>query len=115
MYDSNNVFARIIRKELPAKIIFENDYILSIFDINPLAKVHALAICKGDYVTFDDLVNNGSPEQILGFSRGIAETINLLGIRESGYRLMTNAREDGRQEVPHLHVHILGGEILKMP
>lgn len=114
-FDSNNLFARIIRGEIPSKCIYEDDFTFSIHDIDPLAKVHVLALCKGNFVTFDDLVTNGSTELLLGFTRGINKTIETLGLKKNGYRLITNAGKNGRQEIFHLHVHILGGQSLVMP
>lgn len=115
MFDQNNLFAKIIRGELPSKLVYEDEFTFSIYDINPIPKIHVLAICKGNFITFDELIQNGKEAQILGFMRGINNTIEKLGIMQSGYRLVTNARKDGRQEIEHLHVHILGGEELAIP
>lgn len=114
-FDDNNLFARIIRGEIPSNRVYEDDFTLAVHDIAPLAKVHVLALCKGNFVTFDDLIANASPEVSLGFMRGINKTIEILGLKENGYRLITNARKNGRQEIFHLHVHILGGQSLVMP
>jgi histidine triad (HIT) family protein len=108
-YDRSNVFARILRGELPCNRVYEDDYALAFHDINPLAPVHALVIPKGEYVSMDDFSAEASAEAIAGFFRAVGETARRLGVVESGYRLLANTGADGNQEVPHFHVHIFGG------
>ena len=112
-YDKNNIFAKILRKEIPCKKIFENDHVLSFHDINPQKKVHALVIPKGDYLNLDDFNNRASDKEIVALSKAITEVSKILGIsfdKGKGYRALTNLDEHGGQEVPHLHFHLFGGE-----
>ena len=112
-YDKNNIFAKILRKEIPCKKIFENDHILSFHDINPQKKIHALVIPKGEYINLDDFNNRASDQEIVSLSKAITEISKILGISTDtgkGYRALTNLSEDGGQEVPHLHFHLFGGE-----
>ena len=112
-YDKNNIFAKILRKEIPCKKIFENDYVLSFLDINPQKKIHALVIPKGEYIDLDDFNNRASDQEIVALSKAITEVSKILGISldtGKGYRALTNLSEDGGQEVPHLHFHLFGGE-----
>ena len=112
-YDKNNIFAKILRKEIPCKKIFENDYVLSFHDINPQKKIHALVIPKGEYIDLDDFNNRASDQEIVALSKAITEVSKMLGISKDtgkGYRALTNLSEDGGQEVPHLHFHLFGGE-----
>ena len=112
-YDKNNIFAKILRKEIPCKKIFENDHILSFHDINPQKKIHALVIPKGEYIDLDDFNNRASDQEIVALSKAITEVSKKLGISTDtgkGYRALTNLSEDGGQEVPHLHFHLFGGE-----
>ena len=112
-YDKNNIFAKILRKEIPCKKIFENDHVLSFYDINPQKKIHALVIPKGDYINLDDFNNRASDQEIIALSKAITEVSKMLGISTDtgkGYRAITNLDEHGGQEVPHLHFHIFGGE-----
>ena len=112
-YDKNNIFAKILRKEIPCKIIFENDHVLSFHDINPQKKVHALVIPKGDYLNLDDFNNRATDQEIVALSKAITEVSKILGISVDtgkGYRALTNLDEHGGQEVPHLHFHLFGGE-----
>ena len=112
-YDKNNIFAKILRKEIPCKKIFENDHILSFYDINPQKKIHALVIPKGEYIDLDDFNNRASDQEISALSRAITEVSRILGISTDvgkGYRVLTNLGEHGGQEVPHLHFHLFGGE-----
>ena len=112
-YDKNNIFAKILRKEIPCKKIFENDYVLSFHDINPQKKIHALVIPKGEYIDLDDFNNKASDQEIVALSKAITEVSKILGISidvGKGYRALTNLSEDGGQEVPHLHFHLFGGE-----
>ena len=112
-YDKNNIFAKILRKEIPCKKIFENDHILSFHDINPQKKIHALVIPKGEYIDLDDFNNRASDQEIVALSKAITEVSKILSISTDtgrGYRALTNLGEDGGQEVPHLHFHLFGGE-----
>ena len=112
-YDKNNIFAKILRKEIPCKKIFENDHVLSFHDINPQKKIHALVIPKGEYIDLDDFNNRASDQEIVALSKAITEVSKILGISTdigNGYRALTNLSEDGGQEVPHLHFHLFGGE-----
>ncbi|MDA9615896.1 HIT domain-containing protein [Candidatus Pelagibacter sp.] len=112
-YDKNNIFAKILRKEIPCKKIFENEYVLSFHDINPQKKIHVLIIPKGDYINLDDFNNKASDQEIVALSKAISEVSKLLGISNEigkGYRVLTNSDEHGGQEVPHLHFHLFGGE-----
>ena len=112
-YDKNNIFAKILRGEIPCKKIFENDHVLSFHDINPQKKIHALVIPKGKYVDLDDFCKNASPKEMVGMFKGIEIVSNKLGISlrsGKGYRVLTNIGNDGGQEVPHLHFHLFGGE-----
>ena len=112
-YDKNNIFAKILRKEIPCKKIFENDYILSFYDINPQKKIHALVIPKGDYINLDDFNNRASDKEIVALSKAITEVSKILRISTDtgkGYRALTNLDIHGGQEVPHLHFHLFGGE-----
>jgi len=112
-YDRNNIFAKILRKEIPCKKIFENDHVLSFHDINPQKKIHALVIPKGEYIDFDDFNNRASDQEIVALSKAITEVSKILGISidaGKGYRVLTNLSEHGGQEVPHLHFHLFGGE-----
>ena len=112
-YDKNNIFAKILRKEIPCKKIFENDYVLSFHDINPQKKIHVLVIPKGEYIDLDDFNNRASDQEIVALSKAITEVSKMLGISTDtgkGYRALTNLSEDGGQEVPHLHFHLFGGE-----
>ena len=112
-YDKNNIFAKILRKEIPCKKIFENDHVLSFYDINPQKKIHALVIPKGQYINLDDFNSRASDQEIVALSKAITEVSKILGISidtGKGYRALTNLSEDGGQEVPHLHFHLFGGE-----
>ncbi len=111
-YNANNVFAKILRGELPCNKIYEDDYALAFYDINPKAKVHALVISKGMFTDYNDFVNHSANDEIAGFSRAVLKTADLIGVAETGYRIVFNTGKDSGQEVPHLHAHILGGEPL---
>ena len=112
-YDENNVFAKILRGEIPCKKIYEDNFILSFYDINPQKKIHALVIPKGKYIDLDDFSEKASSDEILGLLKGLRIVAQKLGIstdKGKGYRILSNVSEDGGQEVPHLHFHIFGGE-----
>ncbi len=113
IYDENNIFAKILRGEIPCKKIYEDDYILSFYDINPQKKIHALVIPKGKYIDLDDFNLKASDAEILGLLKGISIVAKKLGISTDigkGYRTLSNISENGGQEVPHLHFHLFGGE-----
>ena len=112
-YDDNNIFAKILRGEIPCKKIYEDDHVLSFHDINPQKKIHALVLPKGKYINLDHFSLNASPEEIVGLMKGINTVAKKLGISTEvgdGYRVLANINDHGGQEVPHLHFHIFGGE-----
>ena len=109
-YDKNNIFAKILRGEIPCKKIFENDYVLSFYDINPQKKIHALVIPKGEYIDYDDFNKKASDKEILEFHKAVSHVSSLLGASVKGYRVLSNIGSNGGQEVPHLHFHIFAGE-----
>jgi diadenosine tetraphosphate (Ap4A) HIT family hydrolase len=111
-YDSTNIFARILRGEIPARKIYEDNHALAFYDIHPQAKVHALVIPKGAYVSWADFSARASEAEIAGYVRAIGLVAKQLGLEESGYRILANHGPDSHQEVPHLHVHIFGGQPL---
>jgi diadenosine tetraphosphate (Ap4A) HIT family hydrolase len=108
-YDESNVFARILRGELPCNKVYEDDHALAFHDINKQAPVHILVIPKGSYVSWDDFSERGSAEEIAGLVRAVGQVARGAGLVEPGYRLLANTGRNGGQEVPHLHVHIFGG------
>ncbi len=108
-YDDTNIFARILRGELPSRAVFEDDHALAFHDISPQAPVHILVIPKGAYVSWDDFTVRGSDAEITGFIRAVGHVARQAGLAEPGYRLLSNIGGHGHQEVPHLHVHIFGG------
>ena len=112
-YDNNNIFAKILRSEIPCKKIYEDDYVLSFHDINPQKKIHALVIPKGKYINLDDFSEKASADEMVGLLKGINIVAKKLGISVNtgkGYRALVNISEHGGQEVPHLHFHLFGGE-----
>ena len=112
-YDDNNIFAKILRGEIPCKKIYEDNFVLSFYDINPQKKIHALVIPKGKYVDLDDFSTNASSDEMVGLLKGINIVAKKLGISVDtgkGYRVLANISEHGGQEVPHLHFHLFGGE-----
>ena len=113
IYDDNNIFAKIIRGEMPCKKIYEDEYVLSFYDINPQKKIHALVISKGKYIDLDDFASKASEKEISGLIRGInivAKKLQISSDTGKGYRALANISENGGQEVPHLHFHLFGGE-----
>ena len=108
-YDKNNIFARILRSEIPCHKILENDYALSFFDINPQAPIHILIIPKKAYINFHDFTENASVKEIEFFWKLVKDLINLKKISKKGFRIISNSGDDGNQDVPHFHVHLLGG------
>ena len=111
-YDEDNVFARILRGELPCNTVHEDEHSLAFHDINPLAPVHILVIPKGPYVSWDDFAERASDAEIAGFVRAVGKVAREAGMVVQGYRLLSNVGKRAGQEVPHLHVHIFGGEPL---
>ena len=112
-YDENNIFAKILRGEIPCNKIYEDKYVLSFYDINPQKKIHALIIPKGKYIDLDNFNAQASDKEIVGLLKGISIVAKQLGISldtGKGYRTLSNLSEDGGQEVPHLHFHLFGGE-----
>ena len=112
-YDNNNIFAKILRNEIPCNKIYEDKFVLSFHDINPQKKIHALIIPKGKYVNLDDFSQNASQDEMVGLLKGInivAKKLNISADTGKGYRALANISEDGGQEVPHLHFHLFGGE-----
>jgi diadenosine tetraphosphate (Ap4A) HIT family hydrolase len=108
-YDPSNIFARILRGELPAKTIMESEHSLAFHDINPLSPIHVLVIPKGAYVSWDDFAAKASDAEIADFTRTIGKVAASVGADAQGYRVLSNVGKRGGQEVPHLHVHIFGG------
>ena len=108
-YDDSNIFAKILRGELPAKKVLENEHALAFHDINPLAPVHVLVIPKGAYVSWDDFSERAGADEIAAFVRAVGRIARDQGLVAPGYRLLANVGVDGGQEVPHLHVHLFGG------
>lgn len=111
-YDDQNIFARILRGEIPSARVYEDEWAIAFEDINPQAKVHTLVIPRGRYVSWDDFSARASDAEIAGFVRAVGEVARRKGLVETGYRLLANVGRHGGQEVPHLHVHLFGGEPL---
>ena len=111
-YDPNNIFAKILRGEIPCKKIYEDQHSLAFHDINPQAKTHALVIPKGAYLSFDDFSERAEPAEIVGFVRAVGIVARKLGLQESGYRVLANHGAHAHQEVPHFHVHVFAGRDL---
>ena len=112
-YDQNNIFAKILRGEIPCNKVYEDDYALAFHDIAPQAPVHVLVIPKGNYVSSDDFSASASDAEIVGFVRAVGHVAREVGVAESGYRLIANHGRDAFQEVPHFHVHIFGKRPMK--
>ena len=111
-YDKDKVFARILRGDLPCKKLMETDHSLAFHDINPLAPIHVLVIPKGPYVSWDDFTANANDTEIADFIRAVGEVARMTGADAQGYRVLSNVGKRGGQEVPHLHVHVFGGQPL---
>jgi len=111
-YDDNNIFARILRGEIPSRKVYEDEHALAFHDINPQAPHHVLVIPKGRYVSWDDFSATASDAEIAGFIRAVGKVAREAGMVEPGYRLLANVGPDSHQEVPHLHVHIFAGRPL---
>ncbi|MCK5284051.1 MAG: histidine triad nucleotide-binding protein [Alphaproteobacteria bacterium] len=108
-YDDDNIFAKILRNELPNDTVYESEYVLAFKDINPQAPVHILVIPKGRYISIDDFGSNATAEEIKGFYEAVSKIVEQENIKQDGYRTITNTGINGGQEVPHFHLHILGG------
>jgi diadenosine tetraphosphate (Ap4A) HIT family hydrolase len=108
-YDSHNVFARVLRGEIPCRKVYEDEWSLAFHDINPLAPVHVLVIPKGSYVSMADFSAKASDEELVGFFRAVGRIARDLGLEEGGYRMLANTGAAAHQEVPHLHVHLFAG------
>ena len=111
-YDSENIFAKILRGEIPCSKVYEDDHALAFHDIAPQAKIHILVIPKGAYVSWDDFSASAPSDEIVGFIRAVGNVAREQGLVEPGYRLLANTGGHGGQEVPHLHVHLFGGQPL---
>jgi diadenosine tetraphosphate (Ap4A) HIT family hydrolase len=111
-YDDSNVFARILRGEIPCDRVYEDDHVLAFRDINPQTPVHVLVIPKGRYVSMDDFAARASDAEIAALMRAVARIARDLGVAESGYRFLANTGPDAHQEVAHFHVHLFGGRRL---
>lgn len=111
-YDDRNIFARILRGEIPNQTVYEDEWALAFHDINPQAPVHILVIPKGAYVSWDDFSARAGANEIAGFIRAVGQVARDLGLPSPGYRLLANVGGHGGQEVPHLHVHLFGGQWL---
>lgn len=109
-YDTENIFAKILREEIPCDKIYEDDYVLAFKDIHPQLKIHVLVIPKGAYISLEDFGANGTAEEITAFYRAVAQIAKEQGLLENGFRAIANTGEYGRQDVPHYHLHLLGGE-----
>ena len=112
-YDNNNVFAKILRGEIPCKKVYEDNHVLSFYDVNPQKKIHVLVIPKGKYINLDDFNENASDEEIVALSKAISHIAKKLSIsikNGEGYRALANIGVNAGQEVPHLHFHLFGGE-----
>jgi histidine triad (HIT) family protein len=113
-YDDQNLFAKILRGEIPSKSVYDDEWAFAFHDINPQAPIHILVIPKGAYVSWDDFSAYASADEIAGFIRAVGKVARDMGLVEPGYRLLANIGIDGGQEVPHLHVHLFGGKRLGM-
>ena len=109
-YDRNNVFARILRGEIPCRKVYESAHSLAFHDVNPQMPVHVLVIPKGEYVGMDDFTAKAAAEELADFVKAVGEVGRLMGVAASGYRIIANSGADAHQEVPHLHVHVFGGK-----
>lgn len=111
-YDEGNIFAKILRGDLPCRKVLETEHALAFHDINPLAAIHVLVIPKGAYVSWDDFTTRAPDAEIADFVRAVGETARKVGADSQGYRLLSNIGKRAGQEVPHLHVHLFGGQPL---
>ena len=108
-YDTNNIFAKILRGEIPCDKVYEDDYVLAFNDISPQAPVHVLVIPKGEYISFDDFSSTASAEEISGFYQAVQKVAKQLKLQNDGYRIISNMGASAHQEVMHYHLHILAG------
>lgn len=108
-YDDDNIFAKILRGEIPNKTVYEDDHALAFHDIEPQAPVHVLVIPKGKYIDATDFAEHASAEEQVAFNAAVIKTVDALGLRDTGYRLLANTGRDSHQLVPHYHVHVFGG------
>ena len=111
-YDTNNIFARILRGEIPSKRIYEDDFAITFHDIAPQAPIHVLVIPRGAYISIADFTARASDAEIAGFFRAVGNVAKALELEAPGYRILSNMGEHSGQEVPHLHVHLFGGKPL---
>jgi diadenosine tetraphosphate (Ap4A) HIT family hydrolase len=111
-YDRGNIFARILRGEIPCRKVFEDEHVLAFNDINPQTPTHILVIPKGEYVSWDDFSERAAAEEIAALVRAVGRIAREAGLAETGYRALANHGADAHQEVPHLHIHIFGGRDL---
>jgi len=111
-YDRDNIFAKMIRGEVPCDTLLENDHALAFHDISPAAPSHILVVPKGEFSSFDDFMATAGAEMVQGFFQAVREVAHQAGLQASGYRLITNHGKDASQSVPHFHVHVLGGRAL---
>ncbi len=111
-YDPENIFARILRRDIPCDTVYEDDFALAFHDINPQAPVHVLVIPKGPYVSMDDFCEKAADDEIAGFFRAVGRVARDLGLSEDGFRMLANSGANAHQEVPHLHIHLFGGKPL---
>ena len=111
-YDDQNIFAKILRDEIPSQRVYEDEWAVALHDIAPQAPTHILVIPRGPYVSWDDFSAKASPEEITGFVRAVGKVARDLGLVAPGYRLLANVGQDGHQEIAHLHVHLFAGKPL---
>ena len=111
-YDNSNIFAKIIRGEIPGKKVYEDDRVLAIHDISAAAPVHVLIMPKGNYISFDDFARDASAETLAHFFKAVTEVARKTGVDKTGYRLISNHGADASQSVPHFHMHLIGGRAL---
>jgi histidine triad (HIT) family protein len=111
-YDRSNIFARIVRGEIPCNKVYEDAHVLAFHDISPQSPTHVLVIPKGEYASFDDFSQNATPEEITGLVRAVGQIAREQGVADSGYRILANTGPAAHQEVPHFHVHLFGGRDL---
>ena len=111
-YDDNNIFAKILRNEIPCAKVYEDDHTLAFEDINPQAPVHVLVIPKGKYLSMTEFSEQASDAEMGALTRAVLKVVEAKGLRDGGYRVLINAGHDGHQEVPHLHIHVFGGKRL---
>ena len=111
-YDDNNIFARILRDEIPSRRVYQDEWAIAFHDISPQAAVHILVIPRGRYVSLSDFATTASAAEIAGFYRAVVTVAREQGLEEAGYRTLTNMGQHAGQEVPHFHLHLFGGEKL---